>query len=93
MKLMAILFMAAAALAGCSSQRKFGAYDKSTHTWKTSEGIMVEDRVSRNLIDPDTAIKREYLGDTYYFENDFNVGVFEQDPQSYSYRGYQPSRP
>jgi YHS domain-containing protein len=77
-------------LGGCVTERAFGAYDWSTHTWMTPHGIMVEDRVSGKLIDPKTAIQREYRGEIYYFENLFDVQVFERDPGVYFYGGYEP---
>lgn len=52
---------------------------------------MVEDRVSGKLLDPSTAIQREYRGEIYYFENEFDVAVFERDPGIYFYHFYEPS--
>lgn len=86
----AFLAAAAACLAGCASGRTFGGYDATTHVWKTAQGDKVEDRVSGELIDPNSAIKREYLGQTYYFENEFTTAVFERDPGWYDYAGYNP---
>ncbi|HLY11166.1 MAG TPA: hypothetical protein VKW04_17835 [Planctomycetota bacterium] len=77
-------------LAGCFSERSFGAYNRSTHTWNTPSGIKVEDRVSKHLIDPSRALKFEYLGDIYYFENTFDVDMFLRDPGAYDYHGYAP---
>jgi hypothetical protein len=79
-----------ALLLGCASERRFGAYNERDHTWMTDQGIMVEDRVSGHLIPPEVAIQREYLGEIYYFENEFDVAMFERDPGVYNYHGYQP---
>ncbi len=81
----------ALSLAGCSSERAFGAYDWKTHTWKTPTGIKVEDRVSGKLIDPASAITLEYRGDLYYFQNEFDVEMFKRDPGVYDYHGYAPN--
>lgn len=78
-------------LAGCSSERAFGAYDASSHTWKTPSGPKVEDRVSGKLLFPKDALTAEYLGDLYYFENEFDRQVFLRDPGVYDYHGYHPN--
>lgn len=78
-------------LTGCSSERAFGAYDPSSHTWKTPSGIKVEDRVSGKLLFPKDALTLEYQGDVYYFENDFDRDMFQRDPGVYDYHGYQPN--
>ena len=78
-------------LSSCSSERQFGSYDKSTHTWATSEGTKVEDRVSGQLIDPKTAVTREYLGETYYFANEANALLFESNPKGYQYAQSTPA--
>ena len=72
---------------GCSSERQWGAYDSSTHTWNTPEGRKVEDRVSRKLIDPKLAVQREYLGAIYYFENASHAEMFDRNPGAYAYSG------
>jgi YHS domain-containing protein len=90
-KMTSALALGVILLGGCSSERAFGAYNWSTHTWNTPHGIMVEDRVSHKLIDPSKAIRREYMGETYYFENAFDVEVFERDPGVYDYHGYAPN--
>lgn len=78
-------------LTGCSSERAFGAYDRSTHTWKTSSGTKVEDRVSGKLLFPKDALTVDYMGDIYYFENEFDREMFLRDPGVYDYHGYQPN--
>jgi hypothetical protein len=77
-------------LSGCWSERRFGCYNEKDHTWATDRGIMVEDRVSGHLIPPELAIQREWLGEVYYFENEFDVAMFERDPGVYWYHGYHP---
>lgn len=91
MKIGLAVLIAIASLGGCNSERAFGAYNWSEHTWTTPRGIMVEDRVSRKLINPKTAIQRVYLGEIYYFENAFDAEMFERDPGVYSYHGYEPN--
>lgn len=49
--------------AGCSTERTFGGYDYSHHTWSTATGIKVEDRVSGKLLYPEDALTLEYRGD------------------------------
>jgi len=77
-------------LGGCFSERRFGAYNWSTHLWTTSKGLKAEDRVSGALIDPEMALKLEYRGDIYYFENQFTVEMFKRDPGVYDYHEYAP---
>ena len=90
-KLTSAMLAGLALLSGCNSERAFCAYSPSTHMWKTEHGIKAEDRVSGRLIDPNTAIKLEYLGDIYYFENEFNAQMFARDPGVYDYHGYSPN--
>lgn len=78
-------------LAGCTSERAFGAYDSSTHTWNTASGTKVEDRVSGKLLFPKAALTVEYMGDVYYFENEFDREMFLRDPGVYDYHGYHPN--
>jgi len=78
-------------LGGCSSERAFGAYNWSTHTWNTPHGIKVEDRVSRKLIDPKDALQFVYQGEIYYFENNFDLEMFLRDPGVYDYHGFDPN--
>ena len=78
-------------LGGCSSERRFGAYNWHSHTWTTPDGIKVEDRVSGKLIDPTTALVRKWMGELYYFENAFDAEIFERDPGVYDYQGYNPN--
>lgn len=77
-------------LAGCTSERAFGAYDPSSHTWNTASGIKVEDRVSGKLLNPEDALTLEFGGEIYYFENEFDREMFRRDPGVYDYHGYQP---
>jgi YHS domain-containing protein len=85
------LALAFAFLGGCNTLRTFGGYNQSTHMWTTPYGLMAEDRVSGRLIPPETAIRLEYRGEVYYFENEFNVEMFLRDPGVYYYHGYEPS--
>jgi hypothetical protein len=87
---LALLFFFVA-LEGCSSERTWGGYNQRSHLWKTSRGIMAEDRVSGALIDPSTAIVLEYQGEPYYFESWFDADMFVRDPGVYDYHGYQPN--
>jgi YHS domain-containing protein len=91
MKLATVVALVVLFLGGCGSERAFGAYNWSTHTWNTPHGLMVEDRVSRKLIDPKTALQMEYLGEIYYFENQFDLEMFYRDPGTYNYHGYDPN--
>jgi|SRR5579883_1769881 len=78
-------------LTGCASERSFGAYDRRTHLWETPEGFKAEDPVSGRLLFPEDAVKLEYRGDIYYFENDFDAEIFKRDPGVYDYHGYAPN--
>jgi YHS domain-containing protein len=89
-KVASILVAGLVLLGGCWGERRFGAYSPSNHMWATAHGIKAEDRVSGRLIDPETAIKLEYQGDIYYFENEFDAEMFVRDPGVYDYRGYHP---
>lgn len=74
---------AVAALMGCASQE--GEYSWVTHTWTTERGVLALDHVSRRKVDVGTAVRRSYLGETYYFECDANARVFDSNPWAYLY--------
>jgi YHS domain-containing protein len=84
------LLAGAVCVSGCAGGRSYGGYDPDTHLWRTSHGVKAEDRVNGELVDPNSAIKRLYQGETYYFENDFDTAMFERDPGVYAYSGYAP---
>ena len=68
--------------AGCSSS---GDYSWVTHTWTTDHGVFALDHVSRNKVDVTQAVRRTYLGEIYYFENDTNARIFDRRPAAYAY--------
>ena len=70
-------------LAGCASPN--GDFDWVTHTWKSNHGTFALDHVSKNRVDIAKAVKRNYLGETYYFESEANAKVFDQNPWAYLY--------
>jgi len=70
-------------LAGCSTQP--GDYHYATHTWSSNHGTMVEDPVNHHSVDMKSAVKREYAGETYYFENEDSAKVFDAKPWAYMY--------
>ena len=39
----------------------------------------------RQLLSIETAVQRRYLGETYYFENEYNASVFDDNPYAYLY--------
>jgi YHS domain-containing protein len=80
----AILVMAA----GCADS---GDFSWITHTWTTDHGEFALDHVSRNKVDITTAVRRPYLGETYYFENEANAGVFDRNPWAYLYNDNVPN--
>lgn len=65
-------------LSGCVSEQ--GDYSWVTHTWTTERGIFALDHVSRRMVDISTAVRRSYLGETYYFESETNARVFDVNP-------------
>jgi YHS domain-containing protein len=80
----------AMALGACSSERE--NYSRSTHTWATSHGTFAEDPVSHNPVDVTKAVVRNYLGETYYFENSDNAREFDARPTAYLYDDNSPER-
>lgn|SRR6185295_7382252 len=56
-----------------------------THTWTTNHGIYALDHVSKHLVDVTSAVKRPYLGETYYFESESHARVFDGNPWAYLY--------
>jgi len=69
-------------VAGCVASEDFSWI---THTWTTDHGILAMDHVSRKRVDVTQAVRRPYLGETYYFENEANARVFDAYPYSYLY--------
>jgi YHS domain-containing protein len=67
---------------GCSSS---GDYSWVTHIWTTDHGVFAMDHVSRNKVDVTQAVRRTYLGETYYFENEENARVFDRRPAACTY--------
>jgi YHS domain-containing protein len=70
-------------LGGCMTES--GDFSWITHTWTTDHGIYAMDHVSKNRVNVDTAVRRPYLGETYYFETESNARVFDAHPWSYLY--------
>jgi YHS domain-containing protein len=81
-------------LSGCASSQ--GDFNWVTHTWTTDHGVYALDHISRNKVDVAKAVRRPYLGETYYFENETNAKVFGGNPWAYLYvdntRGAKPDR-
>lgn len=70
-------------IGGCVSEQ--GDYSWVTHTWTMDHGVFALDHVSRQKVDIIGAVRRSYLGETYYFENESNARIFDQHPWSYLY--------
>jgi YHS domain-containing protein len=70
-------------LAGCASTN--GDFNWVTHTWTSNQGTYALDHVSRNRVDVSKAVRRQYLGETYYFETEANAKVFDGNPWAYLY--------
>ncbi len=84
---MKVLRLLAAALllpAGCV-MRDSGNFSWITHTWTTPYGVFALDHVSKQKVNIEDAVTRRYLGETYYFENDYNASVFDDNPYAYLY--------
>lgn len=67
---------------GCASS---GDFSWITHTWTTDHGVFAMDHISRKLVDVTTAVRRSYLGETYYFENQQHASIFDGNPWAYLY--------
>lgn len=85
MKYVIMACMALFALAACESHPE-GTYDRSAHVWRTDRGDMAKDRVSGEMVDVSTAVKRDYDGETYYFANEDHAREFMAHPEKYEYR-------
>ncbi len=74
--------------AGCTDS---GSFSWITHTWTTDHGVFALDHVSRNRIDITQAVRRPYLGETYYFESESNAAVFDANPWAFLYNDNVPA--
>jgi YHS domain-containing protein len=85
-----ILILAAAGLifSGCSGPQ--GEFNENTHTWKTNQGSYALDHVSQKKVEISKAVQRNYLGETYYFENEENARKFDSNPWAYLYDHNNP---
>ena len=75
---------------GCSTEH--GELNRITHTWNTNQGTYALDHVSDRRVEVSKAIKRSYLGETYYFESEDNARRFDSNPWSYLYDDNNPER-
>jgi YHS domain-containing protein len=81
MKTLISLAALAALGAGCSSsQPQPGAAD---HSWNADFGKWGKDPVAGKLILRQFALKREYQGVTYYFQNEAEAKEFENNPAAF----------
>ena len=69
-------------IGGCSSS---GEFSWVTHTWTTDHGVFAMDHISRNKVNVETAVRRKYLGETYYFESEDNARTFDRNPWAHLY--------
>src|SRR5436190_5148371 len=88
MKHVLTLIAAALLLAGCGSNQ--GDFNEVTHTWSSNQGTFAVDHVSSRRIDTSKAVKRSYLGETYYFESEENARKFDSNPWAYLYDHNNP---
>jgi YHS domain-containing protein len=65
---------------GCSSSSQPAPAE---HSWNADFGKWGKDPVAQKLILRQTAIKRDYQGVTYYFENGDEAQQFESNPTAY----------
>jgi YHS domain-containing protein len=77
-------------LAGCSTEER--DVNRSTHTWKTNQGVYALDHVSQHRVEVSKAVLWEYLGETYYFESVENAKTFVSNPWAYLYDHNNPER-
>jgi YHS domain-containing protein len=68
--------------AGCTNTEDFSWI---THTWTTDHGVFAMDHISRKRVDVTMAVRRPYLGETYYFENEDHAREFDRNPYAYLY--------
>jgi len=93
MKILMTMAAAGLAFAGCqSSNESQSSSNPATHTWQTNEGTFAMDHVSGHRVDVTKAIRRTYLGETYYFENEDNARKFDDNPNAYLYDHNNPER-
>jgi len=86
MKTLVAMAAAGILLAGCqSSDESSTDANRATHTWETNEGTFAMDHVSNQRVDVSKAVRRNYRGETYYFENEENARKFDQNPDAYLY--------
>src|SRR4051812_37850904 len=88
MKTIVIAGMVGILLGGCSTERE--NYSKATHTWTTRQGTFAEDPMSHHEVDVSKAVVRNYLGETYYFENADTAREFDARPTAYLYDDNNP---
>ena len=67
-----------ALLGGCATKQ--GDFSWITHTWTTEGGVYALDHVSWTRVDTASAVRRPYLGETYYFENEEHARIFDSNP-------------
>ncbi|HVR83809.1 MAG TPA: YHS domain-containing protein [Planctomycetota bacterium] len=65
---------------GCTSSPQQGGAD---HSWNADFGKWGKDPVAGKVILRQTALKREYQGVTYYFQNEAEAKEFESNPAAY----------
>jgi YHS domain-containing protein len=88
MKYLLVLAAGGLILAGCAGSQ--GEYSEVTHAWKSNQGSYALDHVSNKKVEISKAAKRDYLGETYYFENEENARKFDSNPWSYLYDHNNP---
>jgi len=84
MKALRLLTLALLLPAGCVVHDS-GNFSWVTHTWTTPYGEFALDHISKRKVDIENAVQRRYLGETYYFENEYNASVFDDNPWAYLY--------
>lgn len=84
MRLIVIALLLGGVLAGCSSSSEEN-YNRSNHTWTTDHGTFGKDPISKNKVEVSRAVRRSYLGEVYYFENEANARAFDAHPSRYIY--------
>src|SRR5579872_1154135 len=77
------------AIGGCT--KPVLEFPRVTETWVTDEGTFVLDHVTGRKMDLTRAVRRKFLGRTYYFEREGNAALFELRPWCYLFA--DPSGP
>jgi YHS domain-containing protein len=84
MRYVILLGAAVVFASGCGTPGSV-SYDFGDHTWNTDHGKKAEDPINHALVDLKSAVKRQYLGETYYFATEEDAKKFDATPDAFTY--------